>query len=1083
MVLYKYGESFSISSANFRSSESVKDDPELHDRFVKIAANWKKIAPKAEDFLYFTAIMMHAAERALIDEDGNIIKNADGKNAEAHWDVNERTGSWKWVCNNPLIKPYKNCNSDIFPEKELKIAYKQWIGKPLCKDHQSSSVDGVRGFIVDTYWDDKHKRIIALCALDKVSYPDLARKVSTGYLNDVSMGVAVGASVCFECGNVAHTEHEYCNHVKSRGAYGEINTALSPIELSLVVNGADKKAKILEVLASAKQIESELIKSGSIDINKIKSIKQDFTKLSNKIDEIEKEILSNQNDNNSTLKVAASLSNYSHANDIDLIRNKMDNIESMIQSIATKLNMEDLMSISKKAYYQGTEEPTPGKAQYPKEEADKIRMQDSHMRNSLTDLGPVDGLPKKDLETKKMLARAAIEERRYLRAAAVERAQNAIKKAYNVGGDSGEELPKGGYPKDPGAKVRDTEFKFNNSIGNTGLMSNDEKVKAQLARAALKARLVKAASVGDNRWEIVNKANNSVLLSASFNELTGRKPALFASIASDSFAREMMKNVRAMGIRGASKFYKSAQAAPPPPPPADAGGDPGDAMPPDDAAMPADAGAAGGGAAGGGTAGGKVEVDGAAIKEVAKTLKEVSTKISDMAGGTEALKEEGGELPGAGAVMENPEAATEQALSDLTGGGGGAAGGVPATASLNTLRIVLNAGLNKSFGKNIKALRAAKEELSLLVSSARNNSISPEFWSQLSREAVVDANKILRKSRMLQAAFVKYAKGTMALEKRAHMEYRMRKMAQLTKTPDQVKSQWETGKMLDQVGGTDANGEFIRANIDPRTKEKTINARPAQPPATPPPATPPPAPTTPTTASERRWRREKLAAAVESKMKYSDMTGKAHPKSDTKLGDIASTSEGVVEGIDSIHSQMMDSVSSEPKVKKAAAQLNKLIVAGKVNASDIPEMVKEGLDKDVANYWRKYYGDVDGGNEFASALLKDYSSAKTTKKASEDLDNYKAKYAKAYELAYEMSESGMINRNNSAIKAEADKIVGYDDNAYGSMKKVVAHHMATMKKTASVQVGLALDSNSTITQTTDGSLYDELVSAFSGRKY
>ena len=159
MVLYKYGESFSISSANFRSSESVKDDPELHERFVKIAANWKKIAPKAEDFLYFTAIMMHAAERALIDEDGNIIKNADGKNAEAHWDVNERTGSWKWVCNNPLIKPYKNCNSDIFPEKELKIAYKQWIGKPLCKDHQSSSVDGVRGFIVDTYWDDKRKRI------------------------------------------------------------------------------------------------------------------------------------------------------------------------------------------------------------------------------------------------------------------------------------------------------------------------------------------------------------------------------------------------------------------------------------------------------------------------------------------------------------------------------------------------------------------------------------------------------------------------------------------------------------------------------------------------------------------------------------------------------------------------------------------------------------------------------------------------------------------------------------------------------------------------------------------------------------
>ncbi|HLG26276.1 MAG TPA: LAGLIDADG family homing endonuclease, partial [Paenisporosarcina sp.] len=78
-------------------------------------------------------------------------------------------------------------NCDIFPEEELIKAHKKWVGRPLCLDHKSSSVDMIRGVIVDTYYDRKHKRVIALCALDKINYPDLARKVSTGYATSVSM--------------------------------------------------------------------------------------------------------------------------------------------------------------------------------------------------------------------------------------------------------------------------------------------------------------------------------------------------------------------------------------------------------------------------------------------------------------------------------------------------------------------------------------------------------------------------------------------------------------------------------------------------------------------------------------------------------------------------------------------------------------------------------------------------------------------------------------------------------------------------------------------------------------------------------
>ena len=49
-------------------------------------------------------------------------------------------------------------------------------------DHKSSSVDHVRGFIVDTYYDRTLKRVIALCALDKAGYPQLARQIQLVFL-------------------------------------------------------------------------------------------------------------------------------------------------------------------------------------------------------------------------------------------------------------------------------------------------------------------------------------------------------------------------------------------------------------------------------------------------------------------------------------------------------------------------------------------------------------------------------------------------------------------------------------------------------------------------------------------------------------------------------------------------------------------------------------------------------------------------------------------------------------------------------------------------------------------------------------
>ena len=222
------------------SKDAVLADPIIVERMTKLASEIKSIAPRSDDFLYFSIIFLKAAESALIDETGE-LKKVGKERAWGYFD-----DGWKWHGN---VKPHKNNNSDIFPEIELKKAAFDWIGKPLCKDHVSDSVDGVRGIILDTHYDEKLKQVVGLCALDRVNYADLAKKVETGIIRYGSMGTAVETSVCSECQNKAKTADQYCEHVKKRAAWGEINVGLKPIEYSLVVTPAEPGAILLKCIA------------------------------------------------------------------------------------------------------------------------------------------------------------------------------------------------------------------------------------------------------------------------------------------------------------------------------------------------------------------------------------------------------------------------------------------------------------------------------------------------------------------------------------------------------------------------------------------------------------------------------------------------------------------------------------------------------------------------------------------------------------------------------------------------------------------------------------------------------------------
>ncbi len=270
MPILKLAES-SFTAQEIHDPGVALVDPVVLERFTKYAQTLRAVAPKAKDFLYFSCVMMHSAEAALVNQKtGEPLVGKDGKPITANWDINPKTGSWKWVCSDNSIRPYKNNNGDIFPESELRKAYRKWVEKPLCQDHKSNTVDGMRGLIIDTYWDNSRKRVIALCALDRKNYPDLARKIEGRYATNVSMG----------------TEAEYCPCVRARRTYGEINIDLSPIELSLVVTGADPAAKLRHIIASlntyAQQKQAridELQRAGCVTPMELQSLRQEVDAL------------------------------------------------------------------------------------------------------------------------------------------------------------------------------------------------------------------------------------------------------------------------------------------------------------------------------------------------------------------------------------------------------------------------------------------------------------------------------------------------------------------------------------------------------------------------------------------------------------------------------------------------------------------------------------------------------------------------------------------------------------------------------------------------------------------------------------
>ena len=1086
-----------------------------------------------------------------------------------------------------------NCNGDIFPEEELVKAYKKWVGKPLCVDHKSSSVEHVRGFIVDTYYDRNLKRVVALCALDKAGYPQLARQIQTGMSNCVSMGTAVGKAICSDCARVARQESDFCDHMKHKSCYGEINVDLNPIELSIVMNGADQKATIKHIIAAANTMSSYLdnkkqelekiashyqasitfvnddsdklqpenrdqVTNVTVTSKDLESFKRDVEKAIEDFQQLQSSIkeekVSESGNDTAFNKLSDAEADTPTADSglappharyasVDVGVDTVAELHTVTKAIEAKLNQlkngldklantstiqkqEENMSgtnMNKQGYFQGAggvNEPTPGQVKYPKDPLnEQLRDgEDKQMvgQNGFPGVGPVDGMhpspvsadQKDELERKKMLARADLEERALRRQAIVNLAKQALedKKAYFQNGleKNNVNTPTPGqvkYPKDKlNEQLRDYEDKqmvgqkpFPGVGSVDGLhpspqsaeTADELKRKEMLRRASLRARFIKASNedgsqnLAKSSWEVFR--GDQLILTASVEDLSGGNiDGLYDGIATKEFGVKLIEKVKKDGAEKVLSLFKKAQV--PPAPPADSSAVP--------VAAPTTPPALEAGSSGTDDKGG----DGDPKQSLVQLSDKMRDLASDMGEAARALTGEqsemgdmGSEAP-AGELPETPEMGAA-AFSNST---------------LNNLRKELNGALLGALKESIAELNDRREELAMisgLYDKGAANSSNQDLVNTIVDDATTEAKSVIANGFKLMTAFVKYARGTQAIVKRAEIEA---ELAALSNDGDANMNMEHDASsdedLMNLINSADTDLDAVNsllaedADLEADDNQAMLTVKPGEvvPANTPEGTGVEVKKASFDTLAGRAALRAKLAADATgkeddgdvqdmSKAKFSDMLQEADHLADgqTELDVKPSDNLGLVETLPEQNKAMLEVAKAPPKVRKEAEAIQKLIVTGKLDPSDLDALVAEGLDKDAVAYWKKYYSQTDGGNEFASELVKEHVKAQLE----EELNKFRIKMARAYELAYDMVDRGLCHNDRSAVTDEVDRIMKFNDDAFDSLKRVVAKHAPIMRKEAGrmPQVGMIGGSSeqNVNNQSDDDNLFAQLSGAFS----
>lgn len=1130
-MLIKLGESVFIRPEDIRPVERLANDIDwIETRMYKFAQELKVIAPKAKDFLYFTCVMMHAAEAACINDDGTPKKTSHGEDVLATW---EKVGDGvKWICNEKSIMPYRNNNRDIFPEAELKVAYKNWVGRPLCLDHQSQSVDKIRGVIVDTVYDDRRKRVIALCALDAKNYGDLADKVKTGVANNVSMGTAVGRAVCSDCHRVARTEKDFCQHMKNKSCYGEVNLDLSPIELSLVVSGADPKAKVKHIIASdiakaAGLLSDYLQVKKGLSRQDLVSIQQDLQSLMGKIESMAQDI---DDENETSEAVGPTRSHWAMEESVvqpstqvnvpEAIPSYASELQKAILGAHTKLaslqenllrlsNEEPTMTTKKNAYFQGTEEPKPGQVQYPIDPLnDKARLMDKNLHGPapFPNTGDEDKMFPGDEKVKKELQRLADEnERAMFREAALKKAKEQLE---SRGYFQGTEEPKPGkvqYPIDPlEGKDRKLDKQMVGAppfpeVGDPeGLYDDDLKEKEKLLRASLKARFEKVAlpdgrvNKSASRWVVL--ANDKPILRASVDQITkGNADSLYDAVATERFGKSLLNRIQSEGFEAtAAALLKSGQAAPAAPPPPPAVEPMGGGEPPALEAPPV-----------GGEGGNTAQI----VDDLTSLCDELGSKLSDL------------KTKVSGAVAEDGEAIG----ADVEPAGDADFGEGPKTAAqLQSMRKRVNGMLQDgveetitALAKHIREIEVAKRVYKEVYASMSEE--QRDYLNELTIAAVKDAKSMLVDASKLMEAVVKYAYGTAELEKRAAvatagksqedklldfifasdesdaadaerpdltnecMDAADAKDGKKDKKDDDEEDEDEeddeeddekdedtddakaTGELpcADEGAAADGGGTFESwlANVQGKGASDEADAKLS---LKAPDGTIQQLGEVTVTAggtlelSTKEGRAQaRIKLAEKGLLGFNELSADAHPGGSRTAVDAANldvtpkTPGAEFHVPKDIQEAMLELANMPPRVRKQAEAIQALVAEGRLKAQDVDGLLAHGVDADAVKYWKELFGQGDAASKgFATDLTKEHANAKKA----EEMEAYRGRLKRSYELAHQMVVKGMISE--AQVDSQVNDILKWNDAGFESFKNILARQPSMSKQASIPVVGL-----------------------------
>jgi hypothetical protein len=178
-----------------------------------------------------------------------------------------------------------------------------------------------------------------------------------------------------------------------------------------------------------------------------------------------------------------------------------------------------------------------------------------------------------------------------------------------------------------------------------------------------------------------------------------------------------------------------------------------------------------------------------------------------------------------------------------------------------------------------------------------------------------------------------------------------------------------------------------------------------------------------------------------------------------------------------MHDEIMRQVQNLPKVREAMEHLGGLLKAGELSVNDLEDAEKLkalAVDPAAAKYWKDYWGQGDqGSKQFGGELVQEFAK----KQAKASLDEEKAKMRRAYDIALEMQEKGMISDDPSTLHAQVDEIMKFDNKAFESYKLAisrVAKPAAVKTAAPAINVGVNSEDIGSGSSEGGGNMVDQL---------